>query len=125
MNSTFRDNGWNVSKNGNLYKIIDGECYSVGHWGEGYTIYSSGIKVEGLNSLEDAKAKVFELAYENYRFGDSGYFENFNTPMFKALVKEGYKQLAKKYHPDISKNDGERMKELNNLYDDICQDLDI
>lgn len=57
---------------------------------------------EGNFSSEVQKAKDF--------FGFS------HTPT-KEDVKKRYKELAKKYHPDINNGSDEKMKELNNFRD--------
>lgn len=36
---------------------------------------------------------------------------------FKMIVRKQRRHLAKKYHPDITKDGGEHMKKINNLID--------
>lgn len=40
---------------------------------------------------------------------------------FKELVRKQRKVLAKKYHPDVCLDDGDRLKELNCLIDQVLK----
>lgn len=118
MNARYLYNGWNLSKNNNLYKIIDGECYTIIRRGNDYTVIADGYKIKNLSSMMAAKEEIYNIAYEETeeREPDSKFFDN---PMFKEILKMGYRQLSKKYHPDITGGSAEKMKSLNKLYDEI------
>lgn len=49
-------------------------------------------------------------------------FFGFDSTPTKEEIKKRYKELAKKYHPDINNGDDEKMKELNH-YRDILMKL--
>ena len=44
-------------------------------------------------------------------------FFGFSSTFTKEELKKRYKELAKKYHPDINNGDDEKMKELNHYRD--------
>ena len=121
MNDRYLYYGWNVSKNNNLYKIIDGECYTIIKNKNSYTVLSEEYRIKGLSSIMEAKEEIFKLAYDD----EIKTHEYFDDPLFREMIKMGYKQLSKKYHPDTSSGDSEKMKKLNNLYEvikkDVCQ----
>jgi hypothetical protein len=39
-------------------------------------------------------------------------------------IKSAYRKMSKKYHPDITKDDGQKFKELNNAYEFIVKNID-
>lgn len=122
MNEKFINYGWNISKRNNLYKIIDGECYTIIENDYDYAVLCTEYRIKGLLSLYEAKAKVFELAYEDYNESwNTSCDEYSNNPLYGEIVKAGYRQLSKKYHPDAG-GDAEKMKSLNNLYELLKQE---
>lgn len=47
---------------------------------------------------------------------DSSYFHNIQSI---AELKKQYRNLAKKYHPDITNDNGEKMRQINDEYNKI------
>ena len=124
----FFETGWDRKPNGNITKVVDGVLFTVIRYGNLYSIYSDYGKVTGIPTIEDVKEEVYQLLYGRY----PNYYEVDNSnssptflkhPMFIELVKQGYKTLAKKHHPDMVGGDSEKMKQLNNLLDEIQEQL--
>lgn len=69
-------------------------------------------EIEWEKIMEDAR-KIDE--YISHR--PSLKCDNSTKEMLRDIVNQGYKQLAKKYHPDVSKDDGNQMMVLNNARD--------
>ena len=51
-------------------------------------------------------------------------FFGFTTSPTKEEIKKRYKELAKKYHPDINNGDDEKMKELNHYRDILMKTVE-
>lgn len=44
-----------------------------------------------------------------------------SMPMVERILAAGYKALAKQYHPDVNKDGGKLMQELNGTYEALKQ----
>jgi hypothetical protein len=138
MTNDFLKYDWKYSKNDNLYKVIDGVCYTIIEKFGKFSVLSSEHKKNNLKSLFEAKEFIFEVAYQNKKensyskqnnnyqssedyYSNSSLFENetLKSPLFKELIKLGYRQLSKKYHPDMQGGNSETMKQVNVLFDDL------
>ena len=51
-------------------------------------------------------------------------FFGFTSSPTKEEIKKRYKELAKKYHPDINNGDDEKMKELNHYRDILMKTVE-
>lgn len=51
-------------------------------------------------------------------------FFGFTSSPSKEEIKKRYKELAKKYHPDINNGDDEKMKELNHYRDILMKTVE-
>ena len=51
-------------------------------------------------------------------------FFGFTSSPSKEEIKKRYKELAKKYHPDINNGDDEKMKELNHFRDILMKTVE-
>jgi hypothetical protein len=51
-------------------------------------------------------------------------FFGFTSTPTKEEIKKRYKELAKKYHPDINNGDDEKMKELNHYRDILMKTVE-
>ena len=51
-------------------------------------------------------------------------FFGFSSTPTKEEIKKRYKELAKKYHPDINNGDDEKMKELNHYRDILMKTVE-
>ena len=51
-------------------------------------------------------------------------FFGFTSTPTKEEIKKRYKELAKKYHPDINNGDDEKMKELNHYRDVLIKTVE-
>ena len=51
-------------------------------------------------------------------------FFGFTSSPTKEEIKKRYKELAKKYHPDINNGDDEKMKELNHYRDSLMKTVE-
>ena len=51
-------------------------------------------------------------------------FFGFTSSPTKEEIKKRYKELAKKYHPDINNGDDEKMKELNHFRDILMKTVE-
>ena len=51
-------------------------------------------------------------------------FFGFTSSPTKEEIKKRYKELAKKYHPDINNGDDEKMKELNHYRDVLIKTVE-
>ena len=51
-------------------------------------------------------------------------FFGFTSSPTKEEIKKRYKELAKKYHPDINNRDDEKMKELNHYRDILMKTVE-
>ena len=51
-------------------------------------------------------------------------FFGFTSTPSKEEIKKRYKELAKKYHPDINNGDDEKMKELNHYRDVLIKTVE-
>jgi hypothetical protein len=73
---------------------------------------------EQKKQMKDNKGNSKNYNY-NYDFGNFSNSNNcnYNKKLLTELVKLGYWQLSKKYHPDASGGDQEKMKELNMVHD--------
>ena len=92
-------------------------------------------------------ASKFQYQYQNFEFknfnqnynnnGFQGGFYNqssklqeakdffgFSQTPSKEDIKKRYKELAKKYHPDINNGDDEKMKELNHYRDILMKTVE-
>jgi hypothetical protein len=86
--------------------------------GSTYTVLCDFDKVNSIPSVMDAKQVIFGLAYSDYNFTSSSCNDNlFKNETFKELIKQGYKALSKKYHPDITGGSVTKMQKLNELYE--------
>lgn len=68
---------------------------------------------------------LYEREEQNRRESFSDYLysksKTENIDLEQELIKAGYKALSKKYHPDITKDNGELMQELNSLYERLIK----
>lgn len=125
----FFKTGWDMKPNGNILKIVDGVLYTIIWYENGYSIYSDNGKVTRIQTVDEVKDEVYRLAYgrypeDEYPEDNSNLSPKFSkNPMFIELVKQGYRALSKKYHPDMVGGDAEKMKQLNNLFEEIEQQL--
>ncbi len=70
---------------------------------------NSGFRYEDFSNFQNTSS-IGEVQKAKDFFGFSGTYT-------KEDIKKRYKELAKKYHPDINKGDDTKMKELNHYKD--------
>ncbi len=83
------------------------------------------LEKDRLKQEEEYKQKQKE--YEKYREAYNSYSSNFSSGMSsinfddttkdiaKEFIKLGFKAMAKKYHPDLTRDNGEKMKLINEV----------
>lgn len=83
------------------------------------------LKKDRLKQEEEYKQRQKE--YEKYREAYNSYSSKFSSGMSsinfddttkdiaKEFIKLGFKAMAKKYHPDLTKDNGEKMKLINEV----------
>lgn len=83
------------------------------------------LEKDRLKQEEEYKQRQRE--YEKYREAYNSYSSNFSSGMSsinfddttkdiaKEFIKLGFKAMAKKYHPDLTKDNGEKMKLINEV----------
>lgn len=99
-------------------------------------IYDKYLDIrEGILERERAKkeeeSKRQQEEYNQYREYYKSYSSSFSSgkssinfddttkELAKEFIKLGYRAMAKKYHPDITKDNGEKMKSINEIKDKL------
>ena len=96
-------------------------------------IYDKYLDIrEGILERERAKkeeeSKRQQEEYNQYREYYKSYtssisssinFDDTTKELAKEFIKLGYRAMAKKYHPDITKDNGEKMKSINEIKDKL------
>jgi two-component system, NarL family, sensor histidine kinase BarA len=79
---------------------------------------------------EQARYKITEFILKEISSMEANYYKMFIFTDTKDLqniekeIKKRYKELAKKYHPDINNGDDEKMKELNHYRDILMKTVE-
>lgn len=121
---------WQKSSNGNYYKIINGVNFTIVRYSGGFSVYSDVGKANNISSLHEAKATVFYFAFGIYPEDvetEKDYIKDDSilaSPNFKEILRQGYKALAKKIHPDAG-GSTEKMQQLNELYEVLKQRFEL
>lgn len=112
-----------ISKYSENKKMFD-ELFGDGAYDSCYDIFGTLMDKERLLELkaqrkanEEYRKRSYHNSYEsNYNF-NSGTSSNLSvyTDAEKVLLKKIYREAAKKFHPDVAKDDGSTMKLLTKL----------
>lgn len=77
------------------------------------------VQEEYRKRSEEEQQKRFEREYQQYSNGSSGSYSSNSQGNYtddeKAILKELYRMASKKFHPDVTKDDGSKMKFITKL----------
>ena len=90
-------------------------------------LYIRGKILEKERAKKEEEYKKQQKEYEEYRKNYNSYYGGFSSgtssinfndttkEIAKEFIKLGFRAMAKKYHPDIAKDSGEKMKIINDV----------
>jgi hypothetical protein len=105
------------------HKSAFDELYGFGAYDTCYDIYGNVMDMERLKELraqkkanDEYKKRSHQRSYES-NYNSQSYSSNVSnyTDEEKAMLKKIYREAAKKFHPDVAKDDGATMKLLTKL----------
>ncbi|MDU7066735.1 MAG: molecular chaperone DnaJ [Clostridium perfringens] len=81
-------------------------------------------KQEEERKRQQEEYNQYREYYKSYSSGFSSgtssiNFDDTTKELAKEFIKLGYRAMAKKYHPDITKDNGEKMKAINEIKDKL------